>query len=188
MRRVRFHDDRTAGRQCGCGVSARDREREREVAGAEHGDGSDGDPAKAKVGARQGLPVRHRRIDARFQPASLAHHAGEKAQLAHRAAPLPFEARARQAAFQHGPFDQHVADAEDLLGDGLEEFRAGFGRRLAIGIECGIGERAGRIEVGLAGASVGRLQVLAAGWVDTANSGLSTGHPVGADQHFSGEH
>jgi hypothetical protein len=56
-------DHRAAGGQRRRRVATRNREGEREVGGAEHGDGADGKPARAQVGARHRLAFRQGGFD-----------------------------------------------------------------------------------------------------------------------------
>jgi hypothetical protein len=102
------------------------REGQREVRCAEHGHGAQRHVAQAQVRTRQRLAVRHGRVDAGFQEAAVAQHAGEQPQLAGGATPLAFQARARQAGLGHDPDDQVIADRLDVLGDGFQEGGAGL--------------------------------------------------------------
>src|SRR6185436_18225221 len=85
-----------------------------------------------------------------------------------------FTARARQAAFQHRALDERVADADDALGDGLQELRAGLVGGLAILVERGGRECARAFQVRRVGATVWRIQFLAGRGIDATDRGLAS--------------
>jgi hypothetical protein len=120
--------------------------------------GPSGTLRRRRSGRGQRLAVRLGRVDAGFQPAAVAQHAGEHLQLAHGAAALAFEAGAGQAGLGHGADDQVVADRLDLGGDGFQEHGALLGRGGAVRAEGGRRQGGRLVEVGLGRAAEGDVQ------------------------------
>ena len=180
------HDGRTGG-EGGCGVATGDRKGEREVGRAEHGDRTDRMVDAAQVGARQRLALGQRLVDGGVEPVAQAHIAGEEAQLAHGAATLALQARARQAGFGHGGFDQQVADAHDIVGDCFEEGCAGVGRQGRKAFERGLGQRGRFLDLSGRRAGKGDIALFAGGRVDGVER-LAAVALVRADEDGSVEH
>ncbi len=168
MRRVPLHHDRTAGSQRRGGVSTGDGEGEREVRGAEHRDRPHRNLAQADGRTRKRLALGERAVDADAQPVARSHQRGEQAQLPAGPAPLALQTCARQAALRHRPLDQRVAKRLDIVGNRLEEARAGLRIGLTIGVEGGNGQLAGPPHFGRADAGKFRRDQLAAGRIDRA--------------------
>ncbi len=183
--RVRLDDDRATGRQRGRGIAARHGEREREIAGAEHRHRANRDLLQAQVGARW-RAFRQGRVERGGLPAAIAQHAGEQAQLAGGAGALALQARDGQCALGVGALDQRIAQGLQAAGDRLQESGAGFRRGVAVGVECGFGQRAGTLGLGGAAAMEFRCQDFTRGRVVGMKDLGGAAHSAGADQHFAG--
>ena len=146
VRGMCLEHDRAAGCQCRRGVAAGHREGEREIAGGEDGHRAAADHAHAQVGPRR-LTLGQGRVDAHVSPGTFAQERREQAQLSDRARAFAFEARARQAGFLHGAFDQCVAERQDLFRDRLKEHRALIVRRHAERVECRLREAARLVDL-----------------------------------------
>jgi hypothetical protein len=187
VRRVSLDHHRAAGRQGRGGVTAGHREGQGEVRGAEHGHGAQRHVAQAQVGTRQRLAVGLGRVDAGFQPAAVAQHAGEHLQLAHGAAALAFQAGAGKAGLGHGANDQLVADRLDLGGDSFQEHRALLGRGGAVGAEGGRGQGGRLVQVGLGRAAERDLQRGAGAGIDREDRAAGSGAGAAVDQKFTSD-
>ena len=105
MSRVRFDDDRIAGRKRRRRVSSRNGKCQRKIAGSEHHHGPERPQHRANIGLRRGLALGIGAVDARLDPRSLFRNLREKSQLAARTRRLPLQPGLRQRRFLPGPFD-----------------------------------------------------------------------------------
>ena len=99
MRGVRLCDHRAASGKCSGGIASGDGECQRKVAGAEYGDGADGNLLCAEIGARRRLAVGHGAIERGVEPAALARERSEEAELEDGARPLALDAATGKAGF-----------------------------------------------------------------------------------------
>ncbi len=107
----------------------------------------------ADIGPPRRFAAGNLRIDARIQISAVAQHLREQAQLAGGAASLAFQPPARQAGFLHRPFDQFIAQAFDLRGDGFQKIRAPRRRRQPVGTKRLLRQGAGLFQIGSGGGS-----------------------------------
>jgi hypothetical protein len=85
-------------------------------------------------------------------------------QLSHGASSFPFQPRTGQGGLCASSLQQLVAEAEDVVGDGLDEAGAASGIGRAIRIERCLGQRAGAVDIdqvrGCHGASLNCLSII----------------------------
>ena len=182
MSRVRLDHDGASRGQCRCRVATRHRKGEREIAGTEHGHRPECDVAQAQIHARQRPAVGLGGIHPRIEPATVAYHAGEQAQLTGGAGPLALDTPARQPGLGGRAFDQRVTDVLDAGGDRFEKPCPLLGGRLAIGVERGPCERTSLLDLRSARVAKTGLERLSAAGVDGVEPARTTGHRRPADQ------
>ena len=184
---VRFDDDGASGCQCGRGVASRNREGKREVAGSEDDDRSERHHAQANITAGQWLAIGYRRIDPCAVPAPFTQDGGKQAQLSHGASALTEQSCTGQTAFGRCTVDQFVTEADDVLGDRVEELRAPLRGGLPVGVECVVCD-SGCVSNVLRSRVVKRRREGGSGvWVDRDDRCACAGAGNAADQEVSGE-
>jgi hypothetical protein len=109
MRGMSFDDYWASGGKCGSGISATDREGKGEVARTE--DDNRAKPAKhgAEVGARKGLAIRERRVNASLHPGAFFHYRCEEAELVGSTRDFSGEPGKRKSCFKVGALGELVA-------------------------------------------------------------------------------